>query len=212
MSTRVLLVEDHEVTRQGVRSLCEKEGIEVVAEAGDGHTGIALVSKHLPDIVVMDIGLPNLNGIEATRQIRAREPSVKVVALSRLSDQRSMAAMIQAGASGYVLKTVAREVVEAIREVQAGRKYVSPQLVDPLIADYAQHLAEGAEPPCLTAREREVLQLIAEGKSTTQIAGQLNMSEKTVGNHRQNLKKKLGLNGTAELTKYAIREGIASLD
>ena len=213
MSTRVLLVDDHEVTRQGVRSQFQKEkGIEIVAEAGDGRTAVALVSKHLPDIVVMDIGLPNLNGIEATRQIRAREPSVKVVALSRLSDQRTVAAMIQAGASGYVLKTVAREVVEAIREVLAGRKYVSPQLMDPLIADYAQHLADGAEPPSLTDREREVLQLIAEGKSTKQIAGQLNMSDKTVGNHRQNLKKKLGLNGTADLTRYAIREGIASLD
>ncbi len=214
MSTRILLVEDHEIVRQGVRSLFEKEsGIEIVAEAGDGRTAIALVSKHLPDIVVMDIGLPNLNGIEATRQIRAREPSVKVVALSSRSDQRSVTDMIQAGAAGYVLKKAAAcEVVEAIREIQAGRKYVSVQLIDPLIADYAQRLAEGAEPPRLTAREREVLQLIAEGKTTAQIADQLSVSEKTVGNHRQNLKEKLSLNGTAELTKYAIREGITSLD
>ena len=105
MSTRALLVDDHEITRQGVRSLCEKESdIEVVAEAGDGRTAIALVSKHVPDIVVMEVHLPDLNGVEATRQIRAREPSVKVVALSEHMDQRSVAAMIQAGASAYVLK------------------------------------------------------------------------------------------------------------
>ena len=159
MSIRVLLVDDHEVTRQGVRSQFEKEsGIEVVAEAGDGRTAAALVSKHRPDIVVMDIGLPDLNGIEATRQIRDREPSVKVVALSRLSDQRTVATMLQAGATGYVLKEVAAcEVVEAIREVLAGRKYVSPQLMGPLITDYAQRLADGDESSRLTTREREVL-------------------------------------------------------
>ena len=214
MSTRILLVEDHEIVRQGVRSLFEKEsGIEIVAEAGDGRTAVALVSKHLPDIVVMDIGLPDLNGIEATRQIRAREPSVKVVALSSRSDQRSVTDMLRAGAAGYVLKKAAAcEIVEAVREVQAGRKHVSPQLIDPLTADYAQHLAEGAEPSRLTAREREVLQLIAEGKTSAQIADQLSVSEKTVGNHRQNLMGKVGLNGVAELTKYAIREGITSLE
>ena len=214
MSIRVLLIDDHEITRQGVRSQFEKEsGIEIVAEAGDGRTAVALVSKHLPDIVVMDIGLPNLNGIEATRQIRDGEPSVKVVALSSRSDQRSVTDMLRAGAAGYVLKKAAAcEIVAAVREVQAGRKYVSPQLMDPLITDYVQRLADGAEPLCLTAREREVLQLIAEGKTTSQVADQLSVSEKTVGNHRQNLKEKLGLNGTAELTKYAIREGITSLE
>lgn len=214
MSVRVLLVDNHEITRQGVRSQFEKEsGIEIVSEAGDGRTAIALVSKLLPDIVVMDIGMPNLNGIEATRQIRNGEPSVKVVALSSRSDQRSVTDMLRAGAAGYVLKKAAAcDIVAAVREVQAGRKYVSPQLMDPLIADYAQRLAEGAEPPDLTGREREVLQLIAEGKTSAQIADQLSMTEKTAGNHRQNIKKKLGLNGTAELTKYAIREGITSLD
>ena len=214
MSTRILLVEDHEVMRQGLRLLLEQESnIEVVAEAGDGRTAIALVSTHRPDIVIMDIGLPDLNGIEATRQIRAREPSVNVVVLSVHADKRFVARMFQAGAAGYVLKKAAAcEVVKAIREVQVDRKYVSSQLMDPLIADYAQRLAEGAEPPRLTAREREVLQLIAEGKTTAQIADQLSVSEKTVGNHRQNLKEKLGLNGIAELTKYAIKEGIASLE
>jgi DNA-binding NarL/FixJ family response regulator len=214
MSTRILLVEDHEIMRQGVRSLLEKESdIAVVAEAGDGRTAVALASKHLPDMVIMDIRLPNLNGIEATRQIRAREPSVKVVALSARTDKHFVSSMLQAGASAYVLKTEPdRELVKAIREVQVGRKYVSPKLINPLIADYAQRLADGTEPPILTAREREVLQLIAEGKMTAQIADQLSVTEKTVGNHRQNLKKKLCLNGTAELTKYAIREGIVSLD
>ena len=214
MSIRVLLVDDHEITRQGVRLLFEEEsGIEIVAEAGDGRTAIALVSKYLPDIVVMDIGLPDLNGIEATRRIRDREPSVKVVALSSRSDQRSATDMLRAGAAGYVLKKAAAcEVVEAIREVLAGRKYVSPQLMGPLITDYAQRLADGDESSRLTPREREVIQLIAEGKTIKQIAEQLNVSGKTVGNHRQSIKKKLGLNGTAELTKYAIREGITSLE
>lgn len=213
MGTRVLLVEDHEIVRQGVRLRLEKEsGIEVVAEAGDGRTAVALVSKHLPDIVVMDIGLPDLNGIEATKQICDRETSVKVVALSARADRR-VSSMFQAGASAYVLKTESdRELVRAIREVQAGRKYVSPKLINPLIADYAKRLADGDKPSFLTAREREVLQLIAEGKTTAQIANQLVVSEKTVSNHRQNLMKKLGLNGVAELTKYAIREGITSLD
>ena len=165
MNIRVLLVDDHEITRQGLRSQFEKEsGIEIVAEAGDGRTAIALVSKHLPDIVVMDIGLPDLNGIEATRQIRDREPSVKVVALSRLSDRRTVATMLQAGAAGYVLKEAAScEMMEAIREVLAGRKYVSPQLMNPLIADYAQRLPEGGRAPVLTAREREVLPRDAPG-------------------------------------------------
>ena len=214
MSTRVLLVDDHKITRQGVRLLLEQEsGIEIVAEAGDGHTAVALVSKYLPDIVVMDIGLPNLNGIEATRQIRAREPSVKVVALSARADKHFVSSMLQAGASAYVLKAEPdRELAKAIWEVQAGRKYVSPKLINPLIADYAQRLADGAEPSLLTTREREVLQLIAEGKTSVQIAGLFGVSEATVGNHSQNLMKKLGLNGVAELTKYAIREGITSLE
>ena len=130
MSIRVLLIDDHEITRQGVRSQFEKEsGIEIVAEAGDGRTAVALVSKHLPDIVVMDIGLPDLNGIEATRQIRDGEPSVKVVALSSRSDQRSVTDMLRAGAAGYVLKKAAAcEIVEAVREVQA-----RPQVREPAI-------------------------------------------------------------------------------
>ena len=208
MSTRILLVEDHEIVRQGVRLLLEQESdIEVVAEARDGRMAVALVPKYLPNIVIMDIGL------EATRQIRARDPSVDVVTLSVHADKRFVARMFQADASAYVLKTEAAcELVEAIREVKAGRKYVSPQLIDPLIVDYAQYLADGGEPPRLTAREREVLQLIAEGKTTPQIADQLIVSEKTVGSHRQRLMGKLGLNGVAELTKYAIREGVTSLE
>ena len=214
MSTRVLLVDAYETTRHGVRWLCEKEGdIEVVAEAAAGRTAVALVSKHVPDIVVMEVHLPDLNGIEATRQIRAREPSVKVMALSADESQRSVAAMLQVGAWGYVLKKAAAcEVVEAIREMGADRKYVSAQLMAPLITDYAQYLADEGQPSLLTDREREVVQLIAEGKTTKQIAYQLNVSLNTVNSHGQKLKKKLGLNGVAELTKYAIREGITSLE
>ena len=214
MSTRVLLVDAYETTRHGVRWLCEKEGdIEVVAEAATGRTAVVLVSKHVPDIVVMEVHLPDLNGIEATRQIRAREPSVKVMALSADETQRSVAAMLQVGAWGYVLKKAAAcEVVEAIREMGTDRKYVSAQLMAPLITDYAQYLADEGQPSLLTDREREVVQLIAEGKTTKQIAYQLNVSLNTVNTHGRRLKKKLGLNGVAELTKYAIREGITSLE
>ena len=209
MTTRVLLVEDHKMVREGLRLLLEHErDIEVVGEASDGRTAIDLVRACPPDVVVMDIGLPGLNGIEATKQIRAAVPAVQVVALSIHNDPRFVAGMFRAGASAYLLKTSAgSELIEAIQRVQAGHNYLSMQITDTLIEDYVHHLAEEGESCPLTARQREVLQLIAEGKTNAQIAARLNVSEKTVGSHRQAIMDILGLHSVAELTQYAIKEG-----
>ncbi len=214
MTSRVLLVDDHQIVRQGLRLLLERESdIEMVTEAGDGQTAINLVLASPPDLVVMDIGMPGLNGVEATRQIRAKNPQVQVIALSIHADKRFVAAMLQAGASGFLLKTeAARDLVEAIRTVMAGHKYLSPRLIDPLVDDYVEHLVDQGDPSLLTAREREVLQLIAEGKTTAQIANQLMVSEKTAATHRQHIMEKLNLHNVAELTKYAIKEGLTGLD
>ena len=214
MPTRVLLVENQVLIRQGMRLLLEREsGIEVIDEAGDGRMAVELASAYPLDLVVMETILPDLNGMEATRQIRAKKPNVNVLVLSTQADTQFVARMFQAGAAAYVLKAESdRELVEAIREVQAGRKYISPQLVNPLIGDYVHNLVNGANPPRLTARERQVLQLVAEGKKSQQIADLFGVSKKTVGSHRQNLMKKIGRYSVAELTKYAIKEGITSLE
>ena len=214
MTAKVLLVDDHKIVREGLRALLEEEGdIEVVGEAGDGLEAIDLVSECLPDIVVMDISMPGLDGVEATRRIRAREPGVKVVALSVHAEKQFVAGMLRAGASGYLLKTeAARDLMQAIRTVRAGGRYVSAELIDPGIEGFVQQLIDEGEPPVLTPREREVLRFITEGKTNLQIADELYVSEKTIGNHRQHIMKKLKLHNAAELTRYAIREGISSLD
>ena len=193
----------------------QQSDVEVVGEAGDGRTAVDLISACRPDVVVMDIGLPDLNGVEATRQILSQAPNVKVVALSVHADKRFVAGMFQAGACAYLLKTSAgRELMEAIQDVQAGQKYVSPKVAGAVIDDYVQRLdaQDADEDPILTPREREVLQLIVEGKTTPQIASQLNVSEKTIGTHRQHIMQKLDMHSVAELTKYAIREGLTSLE
>ena len=214
MTAKVLLVDDHKIVREGLRALLEGEGdFEVVGEAGDGLEAIGLVSDLRPDIVVMDISMPGMDGVEATRRIRAGEPEVKVVALSIHAEKQFVAGMIRAGAWGYLLKTeAARDLVQAIRTVRAGRRYVSPQLIEPSVEDYVQRLIDEGEPPVLTRREREVVRLIAEGKTNRQIGDELNVSEKTVDNHRQHIMTKLDLHNTAELTRYAIKEGISFLD
>ena len=214
MTAKVLLVDDHKIVREGLRALLEEESdLEVVGEAGDGLEAIGLVSDLRPDIVVMDISMPGMDGVEATRRIRAGEPEVKVVALSIHAEKQFVAGMLRAGAWGYLLKTeAARDLVQAIRTVRAGGRYVSPQLIDPSVEDYLQQLIDEGEQPILTPREREVLRLIAEGKTNRQIGDELNVSEKTVDNHRQHIMAKLDLHNTAELTRYAIKEGISFLD
>jgi DNA-binding NarL/FixJ family response regulator len=214
--TRVLLADDHMIMRQGLRSLLAgTTGLDVLGEAGDGRTAVQMALKLSPDVVVMDVGMPDLNGMEATRQIKAQAPGIKVIALSMHSDGRFIAGMFKAGASGYLLKDSAfEELARAVRTVAAGQTYLSPRIAGVVVEDYLRG-KDGAAPTgvsLLTDREREVLQLIAEGRSTKETADLLHVSVKTVETHRGRIMARLGLHSVAELTKYAIREGLTSLD
>ncbi len=215
MGCRILLADDHKIVRDGLRSLLEKQpGMDVVAEADNGRTTVRLARELLPDLVIVDIGMPGLNGIEATRQIVAENPRIRVVALSMHSDRRFVAQMFKAGASAYLLKDCAfEELAQAVQVVLAGRTYLSPQVAGTVVEDYIRHLAatDGSGFSVLTAREREVLQLLAEGNSTKQIANSLHVSMKTVETHRQQIMNKLNVQSVADLVKYAIREGLTSL-
>ncbi len=216
MTTRIILADDHKIMREGLRALLEKQqDFEVTAEAENGLDAVQLAKKLRPHIVIMDIGMPGLNGIEATRQITADVPSTKVIALSMHSDKRFVIEMLKAGVSAYLLKdSASEELASAIRTVLADKPYLSPQITGVVLKDYLSTLAK-TEPSAftlLTPREREVLQLIAEGRTTKQIATALFVSVKTVDTHRQQLMEKLNLRSVAELTKYAIREGLTSLD
>ncbi|MHB9025431.1 MAG: response regulator [Armatimonadota bacterium] len=213
---RILLVDDHQIIREGLKTLLERHAdLRVVAEAEDGKMAVRLAQEVTPDVIVMDLGLPGLNGIEATRQIHASRPEARVVALSMHDETRFVMEMFKAGAKGYLIKSAAfNELVSAIRTVVADRPYLSPRLAGELMQEYicqlpAQH-ASGFS--VLTGREREVLQLLAEGKTTKQIAASLELSLKTAESYRQQLMEKLNLHTVAELTKYAIREGITSLN
>lgn len=216
MTTKIILADDHKIMRDGLRILLEKElGMQVIGEAETGHQAVRLAHELLPDVVIVDIGMPDLNGIEATRQILAKNPNVKVIGLSMHSDKRFVAGMLSAGASGYLLKDCAfEELANAIHAVVENKIYLSLGIVGVVIKDYVQHLSPNDLPAqtILTDREREVLQLIAEGKSTKKIASILYVSMKTVETHRMNIMEKLNLKSIAELTKYAIREGLTSLE
>ncbi|MCX5807863.1 MAG: response regulator transcription factor [Proteobacteria bacterium] len=216
MSTRILLADDHKIIRDGLRALLEKQpDMEVVGEAQDGLTTIKLAKKLLPNIVIMDIGMPDMNGIDATRQIFSETQGIKVIALSMHSDRRFVLQMLKAGASGYLLKDSAfEELALAIKTVMAGQPYLSPKITDVVIKEYIVSLPKNEESVFtkITVREREVLQLLAEGKATKQIAAFLNVSVKTIETHRQQIMEKLDIHSVAELTKYAIREGLTSLE
>ncbi len=215
MGIRIVLADDHKIVRDGLRSLLEnQQDIEIVAEAEDGRTTVKQAQKFSPDVIIMDISMHDLNGIEATRQIIARSPGVKVLALSMHSDKRFVTGMLRAGASGYLLKESAfSELVNAIRVVASNQTYLSPRIAGMVTEDYVHHLSatDSSVRSTLTAREREVLQLLAEGKSTKQMAVQLHVSVKTIETHRQKIMDKLDIYNVAELTKYAIREGLTSL-
>jgi DNA-binding NarL/FixJ family response regulator len=202
--------------REGLRTLIEKQpDMEVVAEAENGRMAVQLARQLFPKVVVMDIGMPDLNGIEATRQILANNPKVKVIALSMHSAKRFVVEMLKAGSSGYLLKDCAfEELALAIHTVIANQIYVSPGITDMMIKDYVHNLSktEFSAASILTPREREVLQLLAEGKTTKQIAVSLNVSVKTIETYRQQIMHKLNLHSVAELTRYAIREGITPLE
>jgi two-component system NarL family response regulator len=215
VSIRILLVDDHAMLREGLRSiLAQERDVEVVGEAADGRTALAQARALAPDVVVMDVGMSDLNGIDATRLIRSENPKIRVIALSTHSDRRYVAGMLEAGASGYVAKVSAYdELRQAVREVAAGRVYLSPRLADAGAGAEAGVPAPGASASMpLAPREREVLQLIAEGHSSPEIARRLHISGHTVETHRRNIMQKLDLHSVAELTRYAIREGITHLD
>lgn len=217
MSISVILADDHKITREGLRTMIEKErDIEVVGEAEDGREAVELVADLSPDVVVMDISMPDLNGIEATRMILDEDTHTRVLALSMHSDRRFAAGIFSAGASGYLLKDCAyEELAEAIRTVAQDRKYLSADMTDVMLDDYVEMLSDDDDQSAfsvLTDRQREVLQLLAEGRTTRQIAQDLHVSVKTIESHRQNIMQKLDIHNVAELTKYAIREGLTSLE
>ena len=217
MEIRLLLADDHQIMREGLKALIEKErGITVVGEAEDGKTTVELARKFSPNVVVMDVAMPDLNGIEATRKIVKAHPNVKVVALSGHVNQGFVREMFAAGASAYVLKqTACEELVRAIRAVVAGKKYLSSEVARGVVDAYVELSEPTSQTPVfsvLTEREREVLQMIAEGQSTKDIGGEIGVSVKTVETHRHNIMEKLNLHSVAELTKYAIREGITAVD
>ena len=215
MSIKVLLADDHRIMREALRSIIEKESdMKVVGEAADGRTAVRLSRELFPDVVIMDITMPELNGVEATNQILSEDPSVKVLALSMHSDEHFVAGMLKAGGSGYLLKDCAgEELVQAIRSVISGKDYLSPKIAGIVIESYRRALPKDkpSKAPELTAREREVLQLVAEDETSKRIAGQLYVSKKTIDAHRLKIMDKLGIDNVAGLTKYAIQKGITFL-
>ena len=215
MKIKILLADDHKIMREGLKALIDKQmDMEVAEEAQDGAAAVRLARKLLPNVIIMDIGMPEMNGIDATRQILSENKAVKIIALSMHSDRRFVMEMLKAGASGYLLKDSAfEELVGAVHTVMAGQPYLSPRITDIVVKEYLHNVPRNESNvfTVLTAREREVLQLLAEGKSTKQIAAALNLSVKTVETHRQQMMDKLEIRTVAELTKYAIREGLTSL-
>ena len=214
MKKRILVVDDHKIVREGLRSLIEDDGsYEVVGEASNGREALKLARQLNPDLVIMDVAMNEMNGIDATRQLAKTMPEVRVLVLSMHSDSRYVKQMLEAGAMGYLVKENAfEEIAAALCAVLAGRLYVSPQASGSILQDIALgQLQEGEEASPLTAREKETLQMIAEGHSTAEIAERLFVSVKTVETHRKKIMDKLELRSVAELTKYAIREGITSV-
>ena len=217
MSYRIVIADDHQIVRQGLRTLLEKEAdMQVVGEAEDGRQALSMVREFIPHVVIMDVKMSNMNGIEATRQIHSELPQVKVIALSMYSDGSYVTNMLRAGASGYLLKDGAfEELAQAIRLVTSNRSYLSPGVANVVVKDYLSNLPVSPTASAfsiLSTREREVLQLLSEGKRSYQIAKHLHISIKTVDAHRQTIMQKLNLRSVAELTKYAIREGLTPLE
>jgi DNA-binding NarL/FixJ family response regulator len=210
---KVLLVDDHTILRQGIHALLAREpDIEVVGEAADGLEALDEVSRLEPHVVIMDLVMPHMNGLEATRQIREQHPDVRILILSMYDDDEYVREIIQAGASGYVLKRVATEdLVKAIHEVHKGSSFLYPPIAAKLI-DYVRSVQGGDDVESLTPREREVLKLIAEGNTNQGIAKILGLSRKTVESHRANIMRKLEVHDVTDLVKYAIRKGLTTLE
>jgi DNA-binding NarL/FixJ family response regulator len=216
VTIKIILVDDNQIVRQGLRKMLTAEpDIKIVGEADNGRAALQLVNKFIPEVVIMDVSMPDMNGIEATRQILAHHPGTKIIALTMHSDSRFILNMLKAGASGYLLKDCAlEELVKAIRTVVHQKTYLSPGVSDILLKDFPSTRSDNSSSAfsILTTRERQVLQLMAEGKSTNQISNNLCVSVKTVETHRKQIMQKLGIHNIAELTKYAIRQGLTSLE
>ena len=212
---RILLADDHRLFRLGLKQLLDQRaGISVVGEAGSGFEAVDMAKSLKPDLILMDISMPELNGLEATRRILEALPEARVVILSMHSDRRYVTEALRAGAKGYLLKDSAPEdLLQAINRVMGGQYFLSAGVSEQVIDEFIRRAGEDADSPynLLSAREREVLQLLAEGASTRQIADRLNLSAKTIESHRLHLMEKLDLHSVAELTRYAIREGLVGL-
>lgn len=213
MLIRVLLADDHSVVRQGLRVWLEKTGsVQVVGEAADGREAVVLAEQLSPDVVIMDIAMPLLNGIDATAQITRRNPATKVIVLSMHADESYILRALGAGAKGYLLKeSTETDVLPAVRSVQEGKPYFTPSIARVLLEDYMRMMKQNNiqdSYDLLTEREKEVLQLLAQGKSNKEVAQVLNLSPHTIDSHRVNLMQKLDLHNTAEIVLYAVRKGI----
>lgn len=214
--TRVFLADDHRILREGIRTLLQREpNIEVVGEAGDGKEAVDKVTQLIPDIVLMDITMPGINGLEATRQIKKKTPQVKVLILTMHETGQYLSQMLQAGASGYVVKTTSTsDLISAIKAVHQGDMYLYPSIARMLVEDYLHKVKTGEEKTSyegLTNRERQILAYIAEDKKNKEIADMLGITVSTVQSHRTNLMDKLGAHDRTELVKYAISKGIINL-
>jgi two-component system response regulator NreC len=211
---RILLADDHTVVRKGLRLLLESAGMTVVADAADGRETVILCERHAPDVVVMDVAMPTLNGIEAARQISAKSPQTAIVFLSMHSDEGYVLRALKAGARAYLLKDSAEyDLIHAIQAVSEGKAFFSPAISKMLVEDYVRQMQERKVEDSydlLTTREREILQLLAEGKGNKEVANLLNLSLYTVETHRSNIFQKLNLHSSAELILYAIRKGVIS--
>lgn len=217
MSIKIVIVDDHGIVREGLGLLFEQQDdMEVTGEASDGWEAVELARKLKPDVVLMDVAMPNLNGIDAAKKIIDEDPEIKVVALSAHCNRGFVTDMLRAGVSGYVLKDgMADELIGAVRTVEAGEQYLSPKVAKVVIAEYVSNCRSWSEYSSLrklTAKERELTQLLAENKSNKEAAKLLHVSVKTIDARRRSIMEKLGISGVAELTKFAIREGITTVD
>jgi DNA-binding NarL/FixJ family response regulator len=207
MSIRILLAEDHVMVRQGLCALLEQAGMVVIGEASDGLEALRLAYEHKPEVAIMDIAMPRLNGLETARRLREVAPQIKVIVLSMHTEEPYVLEALQAGAVGYVLKTQAAvDIVQAIHAALQGAIYLSPRIASTVVQAYL--IGSTLPPDPLTSREREIVQRIAEGQTTKEIAAHLGLSVKTVESHRINLMRKLDIHETATLVRYAIRRGL----